>query len=168
MCIWPRTAVSVVTGTMEVTSPDETRRPYEDRVGADGPLRYNDRGTDPTMADNVWLHVVEQEVGRGRARTGRRGMAPATGSGGDGVADLAQRHREQFLGGRGADFAGDHSFAVEVGDAVELDELMGQIAVPLATPHRALARFRRTVDGAFRGMIQRCHRRNCLLGSTTI
>lgn len=49
-------AISILTAY----SPDETRRPYDDSVGADGMLRYKWRGTDPDCADNVWLRTAMQ------------------------------------------------------------------------------------------------------------
>jgi putative restriction endonuclease len=44
-------AISILTSYV----PEGSRRPYDDSVGADGLLRYKWRGTDPDMADNVWL-----------------------------------------------------------------------------------------------------------------
>lgn len=44
-------AISILTAY----SPDEHMRPYEDTVGDDGMLRYKWRGTNPNLADNVWL-----------------------------------------------------------------------------------------------------------------
>ena len=36
-------------------TPEGAKRPYDDSVGADGLLRYKWRGTNPHLADNVWL-----------------------------------------------------------------------------------------------------------------
>lgn len=47
-------AISILTAY----SPDDTRRPYDDSVGADGMLRYKWRGTNATLADNVWLRTA--------------------------------------------------------------------------------------------------------------
>jgi len=47
-------AISILTAF----SPDEARRPYDDSVGADGLLRYKWRGTNPNLADNVWLRTA--------------------------------------------------------------------------------------------------------------
>lgn len=44
-------AISILTAY----APDPAKRPYEDSVGDDGLLRYKWRGTDPNLADNVWL-----------------------------------------------------------------------------------------------------------------
>lgn len=44
-------AISIMTAYV----PDGAPRPYEDSVGADGLLRYKWRGTNPDLADNVWL-----------------------------------------------------------------------------------------------------------------
>lgn len=47
-------AISILTAH----SPDELRRPYEDTVGDDGLLRYKWRGSNPRLADNVWLRTA--------------------------------------------------------------------------------------------------------------
>lgn len=47
-------AISILTSY----SPDETMRPYEDAVGDDGLLRYKWRGSNPRLADNVWLRIA--------------------------------------------------------------------------------------------------------------
>ena len=44
-------ALSIMTAFV----PDGGRRPYEDSYGPDDLLRYKWRGTDPMLADNVWL-----------------------------------------------------------------------------------------------------------------
>lgn len=49
-------AISILTSF----SPDESARPYDDSVGADGLLRYKYRGTNPQQADNVWLRIAMQ------------------------------------------------------------------------------------------------------------
>lgn len=47
-------AISIVTSYI----PEGLQRPYEDSVGEDGLLRYKWRGTDPQLADNVWLRLA--------------------------------------------------------------------------------------------------------------
>lgn len=47
-------AISILTAY----APDDARRPYDDSVGADGMLRYKWRGTNPQLADNVWLRTA--------------------------------------------------------------------------------------------------------------
>lgn len=47
-------AISILTAH----SPDESRRPYEDSVGDDGLLRYKWRGSNPRLADNIWLRTA--------------------------------------------------------------------------------------------------------------
>ena len=47
-------AISILTAH----SPDQNRRPYEDTVGEDGLLRYKWRGSNPRLADNVWLRTA--------------------------------------------------------------------------------------------------------------
>ena len=52
-------AISILTAY----TPDGGSRPYDDAVGDDGMLRYKWRGTDPNLADNVWLRrAMEQEL----------------------------------------------------------------------------------------------------------
>ena len=52
-------AISILTSY----APDESRRPYDDSVGEDGMLRYKWRGTNPNLADNVWLRTaMEQQL----------------------------------------------------------------------------------------------------------
>jgi putative restriction endonuclease len=47
-------AISILTSY----APEGSRRPYDDSVGVDGLLRYKWRGTDPNLADNVWLRCA--------------------------------------------------------------------------------------------------------------
>jgi putative restriction endonuclease len=52
-------AISILTAYV----PEGGARPYEDAVGPDGMLRYKYRGTDPQLADNVWLRrAMEQRL----------------------------------------------------------------------------------------------------------
>ena len=47
-------AISILTAH----APDERFRPYEDKVGEDGLLRYKWRGSNAMLADNVWLRTA--------------------------------------------------------------------------------------------------------------
>lgn len=47
-------AISILTAH----APDERFRPYEDKVGEDGLLRYKWRGSNSMLADNVWLRIA--------------------------------------------------------------------------------------------------------------
>jgi putative restriction endonuclease len=47
-------AISILTAH----APDERFRPYEDKVGEDGLLRYKWRGSNANLADNVWLRTA--------------------------------------------------------------------------------------------------------------
>jgi putative restriction endonuclease len=47
-------AISILTAY----TPEGAARPYDDNVGADGMLRYKWRGTNPNLADNVWLRTA--------------------------------------------------------------------------------------------------------------
>jgi putative restriction endonuclease len=49
-------AISMITAYV----PEGRKRPYDDSVGEDGLLRYKWRGTDPNLADNVWLRTAMQ------------------------------------------------------------------------------------------------------------
>lgn len=49
-------AISILTAYV----PDGGSRPYDDNVGDDGMLRYKWRGTNPNLADNVWLRLAMQ------------------------------------------------------------------------------------------------------------
>ncbi len=56
---WSDAAISILTAY----APDGSRRPYDDTVGADGLLRYKWRGSDPDLADNVWLRrAMERQL----------------------------------------------------------------------------------------------------------
>lgn len=50
-------AISILTAYV----PDGGTRPYDDNVGDDGMLRYKWRGTNPNLADNVWLRLAMQQ-----------------------------------------------------------------------------------------------------------
>jgi putative restriction endonuclease len=47
-------AISILTAY----APEGASRPYDDNVGVDGMLRYKWRGTNPNLADNVWLRTA--------------------------------------------------------------------------------------------------------------
>jgi putative restriction endonuclease len=49
-------AISILTAYV----PDGSARPYDDSVGPDGLLRYKWRGSNPNLADNVWLRTAMQ------------------------------------------------------------------------------------------------------------